>query len=149
MHKFKFMTLVTATFLLTSCGHSYTHDYLLAHPSVLQKEMMSCQNSTNYSYCNMVNQVGNQYSILANARHDDPEQFGKQILQSEYNMIAAQQAYLDALKNLENIKTKQASQADINAAQDTVNKNQEIYLDKKQIVNNLLAVVAGTTTDEL
>ena len=67
--------------LLGGCkAEPLTYDFLMQHPTVLQKEITRCQDN-NSAECAVLNQAAHDFLQLINDRRDDPEEFGQQVMQ--------------------------------------------------------------------
>lgn len=150
MHKFTFSALLMSSFLLAGCHQTYSSEYLLQHPNTLEAEFSKCQNdSADASYCDVVKQTTQQFVALANVRRDDPELFGKQILQAELDMVNAKEQYAQTKDALTKSKNNHDADAVITAATEKLNQAKQAYKDKTVKVKTLLAVVAATSSDAL
>src|SRR5205823_6305047 len=89
---------ISVTLLLIGCQREITYDYLIDHLSVLKQEIRQCEELNNttssmtvaqknkceiiiYTAANVVSQI--------NEQQDDPQQFGKKIMQVENDYTAA------------------------------------------------------------
>lgn len=130
INRIKFLSIALPIILLTGCyKEERSHDYLLQHPSQLEKELSRCRDGSEYtSYCDMVKRTAEQYSALSNLRTEDPENFGKQILLTEMELIKLQKAA-----------------ADQNATAEEQRKAKAAYEEQKVKLQTLFAVVSATT----
>ena len=68
---------------ITGCqSNTYTIDDLMQHPDTLQQAYLRCTNgeNTNASQCTIVIQAAREFSSLAEERNQDPEKFGRRIM---------------------------------------------------------------------
>lgn len=147
-NKFKIAIIALGSFLLISCNNSFSHEYLLEHPDVLQKELTRCQESGEYtSYCDGVKQAGQEFMALVSARGNDPELFGRQILQAQ-SELADEKEKLEQLRQ-EQEQMKGSPATELQDMQKKLDLVKTTYQAKEQKVKVLLAVVAATTSNEL
>lgn len=60
------------------------HEYLMTHPAKLEKELHRCQEMVSVdTRCDVAKQAGRDFYVLINKRQQDPEGFGKVILQQQ------------------------------------------------------------------
>lgn len=82
MKKLKYCLGLGFFFLISSCnGQSPSYEYLMQHPSLLQDEYTHCQADINSTNCEIVKKAARDFLQLVSERSDDPEGFGKQIIQ--------------------------------------------------------------------
>ncbi|MEO8400752.1 MAG: EexN family lipoprotein [Gammaproteobacteria bacterium] len=68
--------------LISSCkSQPPTYEYLMQHPSLLQDEYTHCQADVYGPNCDMVKKAARDFLQLVSERSDNPEGFGKQIIQ--------------------------------------------------------------------
>lgn len=134
--------LLTATCCLVGCKKSYTHEYLLQHPNVVQTELAQCRKAAEYtSYCDMVKHTADEFDALVNVRSQNQEAFGKQLLQAEKNLVVAKESMLQAQQSYE--QSKLANQSIPNDVQQKFLQAKQNYQIQAQKVATLLAVVAA------
>lgn len=79
--KFRKIFIVSLFLWLTGCHEVYTHEYLLQHPNVVQKELKACQQEKEYtSYCDMVKHTSEEFEALIQSCAQAPQAFGQQII---------------------------------------------------------------------
>lgn len=133
LNKKKLLFLSTFIFFLTSCKPLSTHDFLLQHPDVLEKELAYCQNKEEVTpHCDEVKQIAAEFVELSNKQHDNPENFGKEILQLETDVVIARDA-MQAAKNS-------------NSDSEKIKNTEEVYQSKLQKLKAYLAVLAETSS---
>lgn len=148
--KFKIVVLLLALLSLAGCNRQYSHEYLLQHPDTLQAQLANCRASTEYTdYCDMVKHTTEEFIALSSLRRDNPELFGKQVLQAEMDLGTFKDALQKARQDYDALKAKNASEADLKASEDKLKAAKDAYQIQLQKVKILLAVVTGTSSQEL
>jgi len=147
--KLKVVTLIAFMLLLVSCKQSLTQDYLLQHPDVLQKEYTRCQGNGEDSICDMVIQTAEEFVKLSNRQHDDPEAFGKEIIEAETKLVNSKGNLQKVRQAFQKIKAENPSDAKLKAAQDQLDQAQEAYKTQLHYVKALLAVVSDASSPGL
>jgi hypothetical protein len=119
--------LLASCLLLGACDtQERDYSYLMTHPKVLEKLAADCQ-SVISSKCNAVNHAANDFSILLNQRRENPEEFGRSIMQVEYQVNELRKKILTGPPSSDK------------------NKLQTAYLDKQQELQVFLAVVSASS----
>ena len=129
MHK-KIITVlaIISSFTLAACSSpKKDYTYLMTHPKVLEQDVITCQNTAGMN-CDEVARAANDFAVLLNQRRDNPEGFGKSIMQVEYQ--------LSLIKN-------QLAKATIGSSE--AKQLQTEYDEKSQEVKVYLAVVGATS----
>lgn len=127
----KFFRIVPLVLLFTlmAAKSFYTYDFLMTHPSILEKEYKTCQTQlSGEASCAITNQAAQDFVKLMSERRDNPQWFGKNILKN--------QIILAELK--EQLKSLPSNSTDIP-------KLKQAYNEQLFKVNSLLSVVAATS----
>lgn len=148
-YKFKIVVLLVSSLLLSGCKReSYSHEYLLEHPTVLQKELARCQASSEPAAdCDQVKEAGNEFVALVGVRSNNPDLFGQQVLHSQMDLAKAKAVRDQALQAYEKMKASQSSGAQLEDLQKKLTAANEAYETQAKKVRVLLAVVAATMSE--
>jgi hypothetical protein len=124
------MMLICLLFLVSGCKEKLTYDYLMMHPNTLEREAMRCQFTVDAPQCNMILNTAADFISLANAQHNNPEQFGETIMQAE---VVVQQFK----EKIEVIQQKKLS----SDMKEQLKKTEDAYHRARQRVKIFLAVM--------
>lgn len=129
----RLLTLCLLPILLCGCKQSYSDEYLFQNPDVLEKELSRCQDSNDATpYCASIKKSAELYVQLANKQHENPEDFGKEILQLEADLVRSKEALQQA--------------KDSNQDKEKLAAIEEAYQAQLRKLKTYLAVVAGTSS---
>lgn len=144
----KLILSILLLLILAGCKKQYSQEYLLKHPDVLKKEIIRCQSETEYTpYCDHIKQVLEDLSALSIVRNNNPELFGRLIMQAELDMVKASMRIDSSQENLNKLEMQKANQAEVQAANQQLALEKQAYEALVQKVNQLLAIVATTMMD--
>lgn len=145
----KSLTVILTMAFLTGCEeqkHSYA--YLVDHPVYLKSEFDRCQATMQASAdCEAVMRVANSMATMEEEMQADPEKYGIKILNTETELgkmkvqIVAQQGVIAGLK------AQGATTADMQKAQDVLDKQQKAY-DEKSLGLKVMLDVVGMISPE-
>lgn len=79
--------------LMSGCEKpTFSYDYLMQHPNVLQDEYQTCeQTKSTDQRCKIVKQATDDFLQLANERNQEPEVFGLKIMQVQIKIAELSQ----------------------------------------------------------
>lgn len=131
---------------LVACNEKKTHSYYMQHPKVLEKDFTECQSNNEKSsdqiaQCETVKYAAANMMSLINEVQTDQEKFGQRIINEEANYAKLKATVLQAKNTLEQLKRKQASSAEIRAAQDDLYKAKTACEEQGREIKELLAVL--------
>ena len=106
MKQLFFLISSLIVFLISGCHEEITYTYLMQNPHRLKVLLNECQHQT-YYYCSEAHRAADDFTVFVNARTENPEGFGQQIMQEQQQLALLLKNYLQAKHegNPENIKT--------------------------------------------
>jgi hypothetical protein len=134
------LVIVTVWIILSGCERQpLTRMSLFQHPQVLQEQLAHCQTSER-SGCVLVKSVSQEFLVLKSQRQENPELFGKMILQAQQEQGKIE-ADLEAAKNELSVH---AGDAVLQKKVATLTQN---YSAQSEKIATMLAVVASTSPE--
>ena len=100
---FKFSIFFLITLLLVSCQEPKNYDYLMQHPERLQKELAYCEGSETPN-CLVVKHAADDFSMLVNESHFNPEKFGLKIIQAQQALSQMNPSSAEYRQQMQKIK---------------------------------------------
>lgn len=137
----KKVLVISLLCLLAGCKPGLTPDYLMSHPSALEKELARCNLSQEETqYCTDIKELAHEFVLLSNERALNPEGFGKTVLREEAALVHLEIQLSDAKKQYYLKKTSE-------------NQQKMLALEKKyqaasKKVKTLLNIIAATSSPE-
>lgn len=153
MKNMKFALLTLACLSQAACSsESHTYNYLVEHPLVLNQDMALCQSGAETSpdqqaQCEVARKAAVKVGGIIDQAQSDPERFGQLIMQKEDEMVKSREQLDQANSELVSLKAKNASAAELAAAETKVNSLEAEYQQRDQDVKIMLAV-AGLNSPE-
>lgn len=148
----RFIFFVLASIVLVGCEKEITYEYLMTHPKFLLYQLSVCEKNLSLqggdneknlaSQCQVVMKARENFLLIAREQQQDPEAFGKKILQTEFDLANIKNQLLQAKQNEMLLKSKPQTPArELQDAQTSVNKITMRYQQKQFELKILLAVV--------
>lgn len=133
----KLFSISFCILVVIGCQGSSSYDYLMSHPAKLEKELSHCREiGDNSEYCNKIDQIAHEFVLLSNERALAPEKFGKEVMQSEIELVKLEQDIANIKKN-----PNPENEKKLNELQD---KQQAVSVKLKKLLN----VIAATSSPE-
>lgn len=149
-NKLKLFFLSILPISILGCNQTYSHEYLLSHPDVVQSELAKCRKQTEFTaYCDMVKHTSDEFESLENVRATDPLAFGKQIIQSEIDSAAAKDNWQKIRDEYQQMKMQNPANPDLKDLQNKLIQAEHAYQMSQQKVQTLLAVVGSMSAGAL
>lgn len=131
---------------LMGCKKELTSSYLLQHPQVLKQEVTHCQlmgqkTAEQEARCRIVMDAAVDLTMMLNKQQEDPEKFGQQLLDTEIACIKLKNEWQKGEQHIASLKAKQASVAELKAAQTDLDKVREQYHQQHEDIKNMLAII--------
>ena len=99
---------------MSGCHFSYSQEYLLKHPKVLQSEAEECERSSKVtSYCDSVKNISYDLTEALETQQNNPLNFGQQIMQAQEELAVAK----EKMHQIKSAQTKAAYQAALQKVQ--------------------------------
>jgi outer membrane murein-binding lipoprotein Lpp len=156
--------------LLLGCKEKQTYSYYMNHPQALQQAITECESNfqrinqrikvqadktraqaemhdqadktkDQAEKCEVVAYAAVNMAALINQLQSDPEKFGQSVLAAQENYAKLAAKATEAGRLVEDLKNKQASPAELRAAQDDWYKAKKACAQQGQEIKNLLAVL--------
>lgn len=148
----KIFFIFLCTIILTACQGQLTYSYLMEHPKTLQQEVDKCEAINHKSneqtqYCDIVMTAAVDFTSVFNEFQQDPEKFGKKVLESEIEYVKAKNELNHAKQQLNTLKSQKVAYADLQQAQNELERADNAYQGSETQMNILLAVI-GTRSPE-
>lgn len=142
----KVLCVISITSIISGCEDKYSYSYLIEHPFFLKQEFDRCQAMDSKAgdqqkHCDVVMQAASKLSTVMDEMQVDPENFGVKIMQAQDSLAKIQEQLQISKQTLADLKEKNAAQADIQLAQNNVNKFQKECELKHQDVKMMLAII--------
>lgn len=153
---YKFMSLLLVCFCglsLSACKQgSYTYEYLIQHPNVLEKEYDRCKSlqqmtSDQEEQCQVVDRAVNIVTETISEQRNGPEKFGLRVLLTEIAVNDLQVKLDHAQEKLAALQANSAPEKAVQKATEEVEGLTQAYNDKKNEVLMLLAVMGMSTPE--
>lgn len=148
-----YISLVIAVMVLSGCQNTnYSQDYLIQHPNLVKKEIEYCQSLLNKTpeqakRCELVMNAAGILMALLSERQQDPEKFGRRVIDVEIGYVKAKQNYEAAQQLLNDLKNKKMSNTEIETAQVKVAETKQVYEDKRREMKTLLSVIGMSSPE--
>ncbi len=138
--------LFVSFFILSGCQDKSDYAYLMRHPDALEKAVMGCEANMlkatqQNSHCKMVNYAANHFTMLLFEQQQDPQTFGRKILDAEYVCVKAKNELTTIQASIRSLKKNSGVSVELAGLQIKLNQAKENYFQKAEEVEILLAVV--------
>lgn len=140
------LVLILLMPLLLGCHEEVkNYSWYMLHPQELQQEIMACQENgglgKNASQCEIVMRAADKMTDIVNRQQEEPEKFGQSVLGAQQRLQQLNNTLINAHKMVDDLKSKNASSAELQSAQASLDKAEKDYAEQLQQVNVMLAVL--------
>lgn len=142
----KLFILVFIVPSLMGCKEKLTSNYLMQHPALLKQEVDKCQSTVNKSreqaaQCEAVMYAAANVMSELDEQQRHPEQFGQRVLDAEFACVKFKENVRVAQQAVVSLKAKQASQAELQMAEDQLRQAEKMYHEQRNTTKVMLAVL--------
>jgi hypothetical protein len=148
----KFLMSSLILIALSGCNKKLSYSYLMQHPDVLKQKIADCQSTDEKSKeeikeCEIVLYAAANMVSLINEQREDPEKFGLRILNIEIAYMKAKEELRIAQQAVIPLQHKKAMNEELQPANKALDQAQKSYLDKREELRVLLAVMGLNSPD--